>query len=45
MNSFDKIKRRGEQSSMREPFPIWEWAAAVTAAVVISLIIMDGLLP
>lgn len=40
MNNFNDIKRRGGRSSMREPFPIWEWAA-----VVISLMIMDGLLP
>lgn len=30
---------------MRDPFPIWEWAAVTAAAVVISLIIMNGLLP
>ena len=30
---------------MREPFPIWEWVAVTAAAVVISLIIMNGLLP
>lgn len=45
MNNFNDIKRRGGRSSMREPFPIWEWAAVTAAAVVISLMIMDGLLP
>lgn len=29
----------------RDPFPIWEWAAVTAAAVVISLIITNGLLP
>lgn len=45
MNNFNDIKRRGGRSSMRGPFPIWEWAAVTAAAVVISLMSMDGLLP
>lgn len=45
MNNFNDIKRRGGRSSMREPFPIWEWAAVIMATVVASITIMDILLP